>query len=714
MPSDQQFTGNPASHYRVGADIGGTFTDIVLVAPDGSYGSRKVLSTTDDYSRGIVEALLHLAGELDVPVTDVDEIVHGTTIATNAILENKGAKTALITTRGFRDVLELRRLRTPQLYDRYYEPPKPVVERRLRLEVTERLDASGEVVVELDESSIHTALDHIECESVEAIAVSLLHSYRHPAHERRVGALVHKRFPGVFLSLSVDVLPEIREYERTSTTVLNAYVGPVVRDYLGSLERRLQSAEINANLLIMQSNGGVMSAVAASEKPSHIVESGPAAGVIAAQSVGERAGFRDVISFDMGGTTAKASLIENGQLACTTEYEVGAGISLSSRLVKGGGHALKLPVIDIAEVGAGGGSIVWIDRAGALKVGPQSAGAMPGPVCHDTGGTEPTITDANLLLGYVNPSGLAGGAIPVRKDLAETAIEDRVAGPLGLSRLEAAYGVFTVANITMIRAIKAVSTYRGRDPRDFALLAFGGNGPIHSAGIARELGMRSVIVPPVPGLLSAGGLLAARLERHYAQTLFGRLDAVGLDRIEQAYTDLETRATNELASEQTDTSAIDFHRSADLRYAGQGFELTVDTPPGSISEAWLAGLLDAFGDEHERTYGHKATSEPVELVNIRLIAHTGQQAAMPVRPIASGQGTARRDRQIYFGAGFGLVSAAVIDRNELTSTRVAGPFVIEEYDSTTIVPPDATVRLDPFNNIVIDLAAASEALSPHA
>jgi N-methylhydantoinase A len=714
MAEDGGTSPDSQSRYRVGADIGGTFTDIVLVAPDGSYGSRKVLSTTDDYSRGIVEGLLHLANELDVPVRDIDEIVHGTTIATNAILENKGASTALITTRGFRDVLELRRLRTPQLYDRYYEPPKPIVERRLRLEVTERLDASGDIVIALDESSIQTAIDYIEGEGAEAIAVSLLHSYKNPDHERRVGALVRERLPGAFLSLSVDVLPEIREYERTSTTVLNAYVGPVVRNYLGSLERRLQSATIDAILLIMQSNGGVMSAAAASEKPSHIVESGPAAGVIAAQSVGERAGFRDVISFDMGGTTAKASLIENGHLARTTEYEVGAGISLSSRLVKGGGHALKLPVIDIAEVGAGGGSIVWIDRGGALKVGPRSAGAMPGPVCHDTGGAEPTITDANLLLGYVNPAGLAGGAIPVRKDLAEASIEERVAEPLGLSLLDAAYGVFTVANITMIRAIKAVSTYRGRDPRDFALLAFGGNGPIHSAGIARELGMRSVIVPPVPGLFSAGGLLAALLERHYAQTLFGLLDALGLNLIEQAYSDLEERASAEFVAEGSDTADISFRRAADLRYAGQGFELTVDAPSGPISEAWLAGLLDAFGDEHERTYGHKATSEPVELVNIRLIALTGQQAATPVQPIASGQDVARSDRQVYFGTQFGLVSAPVIGRNELASTSVAGPLVIEEYDSTTIVPPDATAHRDPFNNIVIDLATTSAAPSPHA
>ncbi|MGE3798091.1 MAG: hydantoinase/oxoprolinase family protein, partial [Thermomicrobiales bacterium] len=388
-------------HFRAGADIGGTFTDVVLLAPDGSFRSRKVLSTTDDYSRGIVDALINLVGRAGTEASQIGQIVHGTTVATNAILENQGARTALLTTKGFRDVLELRRLRTPQLYDRFYEPPKPIVERRLRLEVTERIDARGDVILELDEASVATAIARIEAEGADAVAVSLIHSWRNPEHERRVGDLVRQRLPGVFLSLSCDVLPEIREYERTSTTVLNAYIGPVVERYLESLVHRLASTGIGGELLIMQSNGGVMTAPAAATIPAQIVESGPAAGVIAARGAGVRAGYPDVISFDMGGTTAKASLVEDGVVARTTEYEVGAGISLSSRLVKGGGHALKLPVIDIAEVGAGGGSILWIDKGGVLKVGPRSAGAVPGPACHNTGGTDPTVTDANVLLGHI-------------------------------------------------------------------------------------------------------------------------------------------------------------------------------------------------------------------------------------------------------------------------------------------------------------------------
>ena len=464
--------------YRVGADIGGTFTDIVVVAPDGAFGTRKVLSTTDDYARGIVEGLRHLLADLGVEGAALGEIVHGTTVATNTILENKGAKTALLTTRGFRDVLELRRLRVPQLYDRYYVPPRPMVERRLRLEVDERLGASGEVVRALDEASLGPALDRIEREGAEAVAVCLLHSYRNPSHERRIGELVRERLPGAFLSLSVDVLPEIREYERTSTTVINAYIGPVVTAYIGSLTRQLADAGIGAELLIMQSNGGIMSAEAAARKPAHIVESGPAAGVIAAHEVGKRAGLPNLISFDMGGTTAKASIIEDGR----TE---------SDDRVRGWGRhlALQSPRQGRRPRPEAPGPRYrrsrrrrWqhrLDRSRrrAESGSAESAGAIPGPACHDTGGSEPTITDANVVLGYINPRYLAGGAVRLRADLAEAALAEKVAVPLGMSLAKAAYGVYAIANASMIRAIKAVSTYRGRDPRDFALLAFGGSGP---------------------------------------------------------------------------------------------------------------------------------------------------------------------------------------------------------------------------------------------
>src|SRR5216683_1492494 len=405
--------------YRLGVDIGGTFTDVVLVLPDGSMTTRKVPSTPADYSLAILECVTHLLREHLFGGESISEIVHGTTVATNAILEYAGARTALLTTSGFRDVLELRRVRAPELYNPFYRPPAPLVERMLRLEITERTAANGEELVAVDEASVERALERLRGQDIEAVAVCFLHSYRNADHERRVGELVRRSLPEVFISLSVDILPEVREYERTSTTVINAYVGPGVKRYLQALQRRLAAASISGELLIMQSNGGVMTAEEASEQAARIVESGPAAGVIAAHRLGERTAVANLITFDMGGTTAKASLIEDGKLTQTTEYEVGAGISLSSRLVKGGGHAIKLPVLDIAEVGAGGGSIVWIDRGGALKVGPRSAGAVPGPACYAAGGTLPTVTDANLVLGYLNPMQLAGGAIRLNRARAE-------------------------------------------------------------------------------------------------------------------------------------------------------------------------------------------------------------------------------------------------------------------------------------------------------
>jgi N-methylhydantoinase A len=559
----------PTPAFRLGADIGGTFTDLILVASDGRCWRKKVPSTTDDYSRGIVEGLQELLEEEGI-AGSVDEIVHGTTVATNAILESRGARTALLTTKGFRDVLEFRRLRVPQLYDLFYSPPPPIVERRLRLEVSERLGPRGEVVTPLDERSVRAALESVRADSVEAVAVCLLNSYVNPAHERRVGEIAREALPDAYLSLSVDVLPEIREYERTSTTVINAYVGPVVKSYLTSLQQRLEAAGHCSRLRIMQSNGGVMSARAATEQPAHIVESGPAAGVIAGQRLGQLTGLQNLITFDMGGTTAKASLIENGQVSRTTEYEVGAGISLSSRLIKGGGHALKLPVVDISEVGAGGGSIVWLDRAGRLKVGPRSAGATPGPACYGIGGTDPTITDVNVVLGYSNPDYLAGGAVQLRADLAEAALAESVATPLGLSLIDAAHGAFSVANATMIRAIKAVSTYRGRDPRDFALLAFGGNGPVHAAAIARSLQIRQVVVPPAPGLFSAIGLLEAEPEQHFVRTFFHRIQSIDLGALTAEYGRLEAIAHEALQEEGYAGGSPSFARLAARRLDCRG------------------------------------------------------------------------------------------------------------------------------------------------
>ena len=687
---------------RLSADIGGTFTDIVLLSPTGRYWTRKEPSTPDDFARGVIDGMKLLLEEEGLLASYLVEIIHGTTVATNAILENKGAKTALITTRGFRDVLEFRRLRVPQLYNAFYRPPEPLVERRLRLEVDERIGAGGSVVRPMDEESLRPVMDRLREHKPEAVAVCLIHSYSNPEHEKRVGQIVREGLPDAFVSLSVDVLPEIREYERTSTTVINAYLGPIVKNYLDSLVSQLRESGTDSVVRIMQSNGGLMSAQRAAEAPVHILESGPAAGVVAADEMGKRIGLEKIIAFDMGGTTAKASLIEDGQRSWTTEYEVGAGISLSSRLVKGGGHAVKVPVLDLAEVGAGGGSIVWIDRGGALRVGPQSAGAVPGPVCYDFGGNDPTVTDANLVLGYINPTHLTGGSVELRGDLAIESLQTNVADRLGLSLLDAAYGVHTVANVSMIRAIRAVSTYRGRDPREFALLAFGGSGPIHAVGIARSLDISHVVIPPSPGVFSAIGLLEAQPEHHFVQTFVRRIDEVTVASINETYTSLQERGADTLLSEEYVRSDITWQRLADLRYVGQAYELTVPAANHDLEAQDIAYLGRAFQLEHERTYGYSPDDEPVEIVNLRITAQGKSDQRRPENPYSRDMKPTTGSRKAYFGSDYGTIETEIVTRSDIGPDSMRGPFIIEEYDATVVVPPECVARLDEWNNVVID------------
>ncbi len=696
-------SGSQGKLYRLGADIGGTFTDIVLLGEDGQYWTKKVSSTPKDYSVGIVGGTLQLLSELKLDGGQLQEVIHGTTVAINTILENKGAKTALITTKGFRDVLEFRRLRVPHLYSLLYEPPKPLVERRLRLEVDERVGSGGEVVTPLNEDSIMSAIERIKDSDAQSIAVCLLHSFSNPEHERRVGELIKEHLPGRFCTLSVDVLPEIREYERTSTTVVNAYLGPIVRGYVDSLVKQFDDSGVKSPVRIMQSNGGVMSAARASETPVQIIESGPAAGVVAAHEVGSRVGLKNLITFDMGGTTAKASLIEDGELNWTTEHEVGAGISLSSRLVKGGGHAVKVPVVDLAEVGAGGGSIVWIDRGGALKVGPQSAGASPGPVSYGFGGTEPTVTDANIVLGYINPDSIAGGEVKLKSDLGRTALSEKVANPLGMELLDSAYGVHTVANVTMIRAIRAVSTYRGRDPREFTLLAFGGSGPIHAVEIARSLGIGKVIIPPAPGVFSAVGLLVAQPEQHFVQTFFGKADGIDTTALNQLYKDMESEGLKTLTSEGYESKDITWRRTVDLRYVGQAYELSIQAPGKEITVDDVSELVNAFHNEHERTYGHMAVDEPVEIVNLRMTALGKSSSSIPVQSTSDTKSSVHTNRDVYFGPDHGLLKTPIVSRSDLSFELMSGPMIIEEYDATVVVFPDCHASLDKWGHIVIDV-----------
>jgi N-methylhydantoinase A len=574
----------------------------------------------------------------------------------------------------------------------------------LRFEIEERMGPRGEVWRTLDEASVRRAGEAVRREGCEAVAVSLLHAYANPDHERRVAAIVREMLgDAVFVTCSSDILPEIREYERTSTAVVNAYIGPAVQRYIDTLLSRLKGIGITTRLQVMQSGGGIMPAAAAARNPAHIVESGPAAGVIACARLARAVGHANVISFDMGGTTAKAAIVENGEPAKTTEFEVGAGINLSSKLVKGGGYAIKLPFIDVSEIGAGGGSIVAIDESGSLKVGPRSAGADPGPACYDLGGDEPTLTDGFVVLGYINPGHLAGGSLRLKAERAHAAFVEKVARPLGMDALDAAYGVYTLAAATMTRAAKAVSTYRGRDPRDFALVAFGGNGPLVAAEIARALQIQTVLVPPAPGVFSAVGLLFSDIEREFLQTFLRRLDELDVAAVEAAYREIERDALDTLNAEGHAREEIHLRRLADIRYAGQAYELTVAIPDRRLD---LHGLAEAFHAEHERTYGYRSEADTVELVNIKVLARIPVGGVRRWDPalLHEGGSIESGQRAAYFGRDHGLIDTPVIARRDLDGGRRKGPLIIEEYDSTCLIPPGCTAALDALGNITIAVA----------
>ena len=685
---------------RIGIDIGGTFTDLVFLDPDGRVLRAKVLSTPDDYSQGIAEGLAQaMRAGLDVPA--IAQIMHGTTVATNALLEGKGARVALVTTRGFRDVLEIRRLRMPVLYDIRWRKPAPLVPRRLRYEVDERIDARGGVDRPLDEVAAAATIEHALAQGVDAIAVCLINAYANGAHEVRVRELIRQRNADIPVTLSSELLPEIREYERTSTTVVNGYVLPLVKHYLESLERKLHERGVRKPLTIMQSSGGAMSAAAAAERPIHIIESGPAAGVVGGAELARRLGNLSLLTFDMGGTTAKAALVDEGRFLRVNSLEVGGGINVAGRLLSGGGYHVRAPAIDIAEVGAGGGSIARLDAGGGLRVGPDSAGAVPGPACYGRGGALPTVTDANLILGFINPTALAGGGLAIRRDLAERALQEHVAGPLGVSLEDAAWGVHRVANATMARALRAVSTERGRDPRDLQMLAFGGNGPVHASTLARLLDIKRLLVPPVPGLFSALGMLFPEVEHHYVRTFKQRVDRLDTDALETVFRTLERDGADALGQEGFDASQRRFERLVDLRYTGANSELTLPFAAGDGASS----LRSVFDAAHERQYGYRSDEEAVEIMNVRVIARGGAASQVPERLSLSGESTqAASARTVYFGPEFGAVPTPVCGRADLGGEWTKGPLLVEEFDSTTVVPPDGRARVIAWDTIEIEIA----------
>ncbi len=698
------------TQYRVGADIGGTFTDVVFLGSDGTVLAKKVASTPDDYSRAVLDGIKAGIDELGVSPGSVSEVSHGFTVATNAIIEQKGATTALITTEGFRDILELRRNRVPKLYDLYYQKPAALVKRQLRLEVRERLNFRGEVLKPLETADVDDAVEKIGKAGVESVAVCLLHSYANPEHERYIGKVVREKLPNVILTLSCELLPEMKEYERTSTTVINGYVRPVVERYLTRLTKGLQEMGIGVPLSVMQSNGGLATSAIAMEKPVYCIESGPAAGVVGAYHLGNRLGMGNLMTLDMGGTTAKASIIENGEMLQAPEYEVGGGISVGHRLLRGSGHILRVPSIDLAEVGAGGGSIASVDSSGSIRVGPQSSGAVPGPACYQLGGSEATVTDADVMLGYLNPKHLLGGDFPLDRELAQEAVSQNVASPLGLSDIEAAHGIHLLVNSNMARALRAVSSERGRDPRRFVLFSFGGGGPVHAAGLAEMLDITRIVVPPFPGVFSSFGLLVADVEHHFVQTYFKTFDELVVPELATLLEGLWEQGRKQLSLEGFEDSNQEVITQVDMKYEGQVSELTVLMPSGEITQQTIAALGEAYAEEHEKSFGYR-TDVPYQLVNLRVIARGHSPVSrMPDRleiPALANQNS-QGTRPVYFGPGRGWIDTKVVDRAGLAgggsngSSADRGPLIIEEYDSTTVVPPGWRASVDQWSNIILD------------
>ncbi len=691
------------TNYRVGVDIGGTFTDIVFLADDGTVLARKVASTPDDYSRSVLEGVRGGVDELGILPSAVSEISHGFTVATNAIIENKGANTALITTEGFRDILELRRNRVPRLYDLNYEKPPSLVKRQLRLEVRERLNYKGEVLRPLETADVDRAIEKIAQEGVESVAVCLLHSYANPEHEQYIARALRERVPQVNLTLSSELLPEMKEYERTSTTVINGYVRPVVERYLGLLTEGLRDMGITVPLSIMQSNGGLATSGIAMEKPVYCIESGPAAGVVGAYHLGDRLGVENLMTLDMGGTTAKACIIENGEILQAPESEVGGDISVGHRLLRGSGHILRVPSIDLAEVGAGGGSIASVDSSGSIRVGPQSSGAVPGPACYRLGGRDATVTDADVLLGYLNPEHLLGGDFPIDRELAREAVTRNVALPLGLSEVDAAHGIHLLVNSNMARALRAVSSERGRDPRRFVLFSFGGSGPVHAAGLAEMLDITRLVVPPFPGVFSSFGLLVANVEHHFVQTYFKTFDQLDLAEFSGIMERLWNEGRSQLHTEGFDDSAQEITTQVDMKYVGQVSELSVSMLTERITPQTLIDLGEAYNREHLQTFGYQ-TDAPYQLVNVRVIARgLSSESRVPERlelPRSANQGPSQRP--VYFGANQGWTDTPVVDRAYVAQNPGSGPMIIEEYDSTTVVPPDWSASVDQWQNILLE------------
>jgi N-methylhydantoinase A len=676
---------------QIGVDIGGTFTDIVALDGEGRLFLTKVPTTPRDLLDGIGTAVRRVLALAGATASAVERFIHGTTVATNAVLEQKGGVTAMLTTEGFEDVLELGRQKRSRMYDLDMDPETPtfVAPRRRRIGIRERLDARGALLTPLDEEQVRAAVTALRRDGVQAIAVCYLFSFVNPAHERRTREICHEVAPEISVSLSSEVDPTFREYERLCVTVFDAYLGPVVKRYLAGLGETLRGLGIAGVPLVMRSRGGIVSAGLAARQPVTLFLSGPAAGVIGARFAAGRSGIRDFVSLDMGGTSNDVALVRGGEPLIAPEGLIGT-------------YPVRTPMVDVNTIGAGGGSIAWIDGAGGLRVGPVSAGADPGPACYGHGGEQATVTDANLLLGYLNPQRFAGGLMTLDSTASERAV-GAVAKRLGLDLIAAAAGIHRVINARMADQIRLVTIKRGYDPRQFALVVLGGAGPVHGVALAEEMGMAEVIVPEAPGVLAAFGLLAAAIEHHHARTLQGPADGIDLDAVNRCLAELDAAGQARMREEGVPVKAVQVAHAADMRYVGQAYELEV--PIGApLTRDGVGEAVRGFHAAHERVYGYARAHQPVEFVNFRAV----ERYPLPppvVRPPARSRGSLDNarigERRAYF-APDGFVATVIYERDLLPpGARVTGPAIIEQTDTTTVIPPRYGASVDDSGNLRI-------------
>ena len=688
---------------RIGVDVGGTFTDFVLVDDGaGRITTGKRLTTPSDPSEAIVAGIAQLLSDADVVAADVHSVVHGTTLVTNTVIQRSGARVGLITTRGFRDSLEMGKEIRYDLYDLFLEPPPTLVPRHCRVEVSERIAADGAVLLALDGTQVEQAARALVDErGVEAIAVSFIHSYRNPAHEQQAADILRATVPRIPFTLSSEVAPEIREFERTSTACANAYVQPMMQGYLSTLEASLRELGVHGTLFVMLSGGGIATLEQARRFPIQLIESGPAAGAMAACHFARLTGSPDLISFDMGGTTAKMCLIEGGRAQRTHEFEAGR----VRRFKKGSGIPLKVSVVDMIEIGAGGGSIAALDSMGLLKVGPRSAGSEPGPVAYQRGGQSPTVTDADLLLGCLDPNYFLGGEMNLATQSVSEVVGRQLAVPMGMSTLEAAQGIHSVVNENMAAATRRYLAEKGKDPRRYTMIAFGGAGPVHAYGLAKLLKIRRLIVPFGAGVTSALGFLVAPPAVDQVRSLVMRLDGIDWDTVNGLFDDMEAQAASRLTEVGAKPAEIVFERLADMRHVGQGFEIQVPVPFGTLNQSHHGELSGSFFDTYQQLFERRVNDVPVEALTWRVNATA---PAPKVRlnyqhKVTAASSADKGTRTVHF-AGVGALPTRVLDRYALLAGECFdGPVVVEERESTTVIGPSSRIRVDEWLNLIVDM-----------